>query len=167
MLFHSPNRGAFHLSLMVLVLYRSSSVFSLGRWSPQFPTGFPVSRSTQDPGPDAADFGYGAITRSGWPFQCHSPTALSLLPVLQPHTNRSCCGLGCSAFARHYLRNDFFSFGYLDVSVPRVPHVMTMDSSCVPLAFPNGGFPIRTSTAQGSSATPRRLSQRYTSFFGI
>ena len=37
--FHSPNRGTFHLSLTVLVHYRSPSVFSLGEWTPQFPTG--------------------------------------------------------------------------------------------------------------------------------
>ncbi len=37
--FHSPNRGTFHLSLTVLVHYRSSSVFSLGEWTPQIPTG--------------------------------------------------------------------------------------------------------------------------------
>jgi hypothetical protein len=37
-LFHSPNRGTFHLSLTVLVHYRSSSVFSLGEWTPQLPT---------------------------------------------------------------------------------------------------------------------------------
>ena len=38
-LFHSPHWGTFHLSLTVLVHYRSPSVFSLGEWSPQFPTG--------------------------------------------------------------------------------------------------------------------------------
>jgi hypothetical protein len=38
-LFHSPNRGSFHLSLTVLVRYRSSRVFSLGEWSPLLPTG--------------------------------------------------------------------------------------------------------------------------------
>ena len=32
-LFHSPHRGAFHLSLTVLVHYRSQRVFSLIRWS--------------------------------------------------------------------------------------------------------------------------------------
>jgi hypothetical protein len=37
--FHSPNRGTFHLSLTVLVHYRSSNVFSLGEWTPQIPTG--------------------------------------------------------------------------------------------------------------------------------
>ena len=37
-LFHSPRRGSFHLSLTVLVRYRSSRVFSLGGWSPLFHT---------------------------------------------------------------------------------------------------------------------------------
>ena len=38
-LFHSPNRGTFHLSLTVLVHYRLPAVFSLGEWSPQLPAG--------------------------------------------------------------------------------------------------------------------------------
>ena len=38
-LFHSPNRGTFHLSLTVLVHYRSLDVFSLGEWTPQLPAG--------------------------------------------------------------------------------------------------------------------------------
>ncbi len=46
-LFHSPAWGAFHLSLTVLVRYRSLEVLSLGGWSPQVPTGFHVSRRTQ------------------------------------------------------------------------------------------------------------------------
>ena len=37
-LFHSPHRGSFHLSLTVLVHYRSSNVFSLGKWASQLPT---------------------------------------------------------------------------------------------------------------------------------
>ena len=36
--FHSPRRGSFHLSLTVLLHYRSSSVFSLGQWTARFPT---------------------------------------------------------------------------------------------------------------------------------
>ena len=38
-LFHSPHGGTFHLSLTVLVHYRSPSVFSLGKWTPRIPTG--------------------------------------------------------------------------------------------------------------------------------
>ena len=37
-LFHSPRRGSFHLSLTVLLRYRSSRVFSLGGWTPQLRT---------------------------------------------------------------------------------------------------------------------------------
>ncbi len=37
--FNSPHRGTFHLSLTVLVHYRSSRVFSLGKWASRIPTG--------------------------------------------------------------------------------------------------------------------------------
>ena len=37
--FHSLNKGSFHLSLTVLVHYRSPRVFSLGRWTSLLPTG--------------------------------------------------------------------------------------------------------------------------------
>ena len=43
-----PSRGSFHLSLTVLVHYRSPEVLSLGGWSPQIPTRFHVSRRTQE-----------------------------------------------------------------------------------------------------------------------
>ncbi len=64
-----PSRGAFHLSLTVLVHYRSPRVFSLGEWSPQLPTGFHVSRGTQGSGWSRSGFAYGALTPCGWPFQ--------------------------------------------------------------------------------------------------
>ncbi len=41
-----PFRGSFHLSLAVLVRYRSPGVFSLRRWSSRIHTGFLVSRVT-------------------------------------------------------------------------------------------------------------------------
>jgi len=44
-----PSRGSFHLSLAVLVLYRSHSIFSLGGWTPQIQSGFHVSRPTRQP----------------------------------------------------------------------------------------------------------------------
>src|SRR5947208_3092652 len=43
-IFWPPSRGAFHLSLTVLVRYRSPGVFSLGGWSPRLPAGFRVPR---------------------------------------------------------------------------------------------------------------------------
>ena len=108
-----PFRGAFHLSLTVLVRYRSSRVFSLGKWSPQLPTGFLVSRGTQDPGGSRTDFAYGALTPCGGPFQVPSAirTALPVSPVLQPRPHVG-DGLGCSPFARRYWGNGFLSSGY-------------------------------------------------------
>ena len=44
-------------------------VFSLGRWSSQLPTGFHVSRCTQEPPTVHLDFVYGAITLFGQPSQ--------------------------------------------------------------------------------------------------
>jgi hypothetical protein len=65
----SPSRGAFHLSLTVLVHYRSQWVFSLGGWSPLLPTRFRVSRGTQDPSPSVVAHRYRTVTVSGRAFQ--------------------------------------------------------------------------------------------------
>ena len=43
-----PSRGTFHLSLTVLFAIGHQVVFSLGGWSPRFPTGFLVSCGTLD-----------------------------------------------------------------------------------------------------------------------
>ena len=48
-LFHSPRRGSFHLSLTVLCAIGSRQVFSLGSWSTRIRTGFLVPRPTQGP----------------------------------------------------------------------------------------------------------------------
>ena len=64
-LFHSPHWGAFHLSLTVLVHYRSPNVFSLGEWSPQIPTGLHGSGGTQVPRESHLIFTYGTVTLSG------------------------------------------------------------------------------------------------------
>ena len=86
-----PFRGTFHLSLTVLVHYRSIRVFSLGKWSSQLPTGFLVSRGTQESGGSRKDVAYGAVTRYGRPFQARSAIpsiAHFRMPVLQPHLRK-------------------------------------------------------------------------------
>ena len=60
----------------------------------------------------------------------------------------------------------FFSSGYLDVSLPRVPSVKTIDSSYGDWALPQPGSPIRTSADQCLLAAPRSFSQLIASFFG-
>ena len=101
----SPSRGAFHLSLTVLVLYRSLQIFSLGGWSPLLPTRLLVSRGTQDP----SSLTPAAPTGLSPSPVVHSNTfesQQSVLPlVLQPHLLLRKDGLGSSRFARHYCGN--------------------------------------------------------------
>ena len=76
----SPSRGAFHLSLTVLVHYRSLKVFSLGGWSPLLPTnspGFVVLRITANA---ACLCLYGTLTLSRGAFQ-HLPVHQAASPA--------------------------------------------------------------------------------------
>ena len=60
----------------------------------------------------------------------------------------------------------FFSSGYLDVSLPRVPSYETMDSSHGDRALPRPGSPIRKFQDQCLLAAPLNLSQLIASFVG-
>ena len=113
-----PSRGAFHLSLTVLVRYRSEAVLSLRRWSSRIPTGFHVPRGTWVARPGSpAPFADRAFTFCGSPFQANSAsTRVFLLPGRstappdappQPRRHNACGlshddGLGSSHFARRY-----------------------------------------------------------------
>jgi hypothetical protein len=46
-----PSRGSFHLSLTVLVRYRSLGIFSLARWSARIQSSFHEQQPTQVPRP--------------------------------------------------------------------------------------------------------------------
>ena len=60
----------------------------------------------------------------------------------------------------------FFSSGYLDVSLPRVPSYETMDSSHGDRALPRPGSPIRIPWDQCLLAAPPGFSQLIASFVG-
>ena len=60
----------------------------------------------------------------------------------------------------------FFSSGYLDVSLPRVPSYETIDSSHGDWALPQPGSPIRKFQDQCLLAAPLDLSQLIASFIG-
>ena len=90
-LFHSPRRGAFHLSLTVLVHYRSHGSIQPCRMVPA--DSHRVSRAPRYSGyrcPEG-NFVYGAVILCGATFQT--------LPLASNH------GLGCSPVARHYWGN--------------------------------------------------------------
>ena len=60
----------------------------------------------------------------------------------------------------------FFSSGYLDVSLPRVPSDEPMNSVHGDWALPQPGSPIRRSPDQSPFAAPRSFSQLIASFIG-
>ena len=60
----------------------------------------------------------------------------------------------------------FFSSGYLDVSLPRVPSSRTMDSFVGDRALPRPGSPIRIPADQCSLAAPQDFSQLIASVVG-
>ena len=137
-----PSRGAFHLSLTVLFSIGHQVVFSLRRWASHIPTEFLVLDGTLD------SHCFVSVSSTGLsPYLTSLSRTIRLLQLLlyvSPNpVHISIYGLGSYPFARHYLGNrcfTFFSSGYLDVSVPRVPlitlsiHVMIPIFSyrCVP-----------------------------------
>ena len=77
----------------------------------------------------ASVFAYVAFTPSGCTFQCNSANLHSLAAGPQP---RKACSpvwaLSLSLAATQEIDVSFFSSGYLDVSVPRVPSLRTIHS---------------------------------------
>ena len=132
-----PSRGAFHLSLAVLVRYRSQG--SVQAWMVVHPASdrVPVPGPTRglEPSPRPG-FAYGALTRCGRPSHAvplprrgrrrgrQSPGVQPRNPGGANAAARTRSPVWPSApFARRYsghLAIDFSSSGYLDVSVPRV-----------------------------------------------
>ena len=67
-------------------------------------------------------FAYGAFTLFRWSFQCHSATIDKSITRSEPRSARtSVWALPISLAATFGIDVSFFSSGYLDVSVPRVP----------------------------------------------
>ena len=101
-LFHSPHRGTFHLSLAVLFTIGRWQIFSLGRWSSQIPTGLLVPCGTRGQVHAVVAFVYGGITLYAGTFQTLRLADSDRLRP--PHNPEGTCtfGLGCSPFARHY-----------------------------------------------------------------
>ena len=122
-LFHSPPGVLFTFPSQYCSTIGHQVVFRLGGWSPRLLTGFLVSADTMDPAKIVSLFVYGTLTRSGWLF--HTIRLSSLLyvavqtPTLLPV---SVSPLPLSLATTRRISVDFFSSGYLDVSVPRVPH---------------------------------------------
>ena len=69
-------------------------------------------------------FAYGTFTLSGWLSQNHSARIIESIMQSEPHGARTMVwALPRSLAATYGIDVSFFSSGYLDVSVPRVPHM--------------------------------------------
>lgn len=187
----SPFRGAFHLSLAVLVHYRSCFVFSLGWWPTQIPTGFRVSRSTWEQNRVTWDFKYEVFTLYDLPFQA------ILLSLVNPTTSAPqppspfdvqiteilFTGITCiytpngEGFRLFRFRSPLLTESLL-ISFPHLTEMFQF--RCLPAShysdlaviFTTGsptnrrGFPIRKPPDHRSMAPTRRVSPPYASFLG-
>ena len=134
-LFHSPLGVLFTFPSRYWFTIGHRRVFRFGGWSPQVPTGFHVSGSTQVPGGSPRGFAYGALTLSRRPSQAvplPRGFVTAQCPALQPRQRRSGWrfDLGPRSLATtRGISFDFFSSGYLDVSVPPVAFLAPMCSA--------------------------------------
>ena len=99
-----PSRGAFHLSLTVLLLYRSSGSILAWRVVPPASHGIPRVPRYSGSGYVHINFDYVALTLSDRPSQTFRLSMLTNVAVRNPE-DIATFGLASSDFARHYFRN--------------------------------------------------------------
>ena len=113
------------------------------------------------------NFVYGTFTPFGLPFQtCSTIDTDCLISVRNPDSKLPVWPLSRSLAATWKIDVSFSSYGYLDVSVPRVTFSVPMYSVQDTCALPQVGSPIRTSAGSRIFAPHRSFSQLVTSFFG-
>ena len=172
-LFHSPHRGSFRLSLTVLLLYRSYLVFSLGSWSTQIPTGFLVPRRTQVPSTESTVFrlrGFHPLCQAFPKPFCYTVVFSNSAPcgttALQPRPY--------GRFRLLRFRSPLLPESQL-MSFPGVLRWFSSPSSAsftyvfsdrMTVSLPPG-YPIRLSADQWMCAPPRSFSQLTTAFFAL
>ena len=147
-LFHSPYRGAFHLSLTVLVHYRSIS-----STQPQIVVDLSSDRISRAP---PYSLTIKLSTRTGL-----SPSMMCLPRHFRFLSNRKLAG-PISLATTFGVSVDFLSLSYLDVSVRSVRFI-TLSFQIMMTLRP--GFPIRIPQDQCLFITPLSFSQCITSFF--
>ena len=92
------------------------------------------------------NFVYGTFTLFGLPFQtCSTIDTEYMMSVRNPDSKLPVWPLSRSLAATRKIDVSFSSYGYLDVSVPRVTFSVPMYSVQDTCALPQVGSPIRTS----------------------
>ena len=142
--FSLPSRGPFHLSLTVLLHYRSPSSIQPYGMVPALSYEIPRVSHYSGYYHVSSVFAYQTFTIYGLPFQVILLTSLNQLCSPNPY-HITTIGLGSSSFARHYSRNRFF-FLFLWVlrcfSSPRSLHIhyftyVWITGILLPVEFPH------------------------------
>ena len=137
-LFHSPNRGSFHLSLALLFTIGHQGVFSLARWAALIHARFHGTGATRELRRRPKPFDYRAFTFSGQAFQparldsdlvtpCHvrnrDPGSHNTIrATLAGYHTQMVWALPFSIASTGGIDVSFSSCRYLDGSVPCVPY---------------------------------------------
>ena len=141
-LFHSPPGVLFTFPSRYWFTIGHQVVFSLGGWSLQLPTGFHVSRGTQDTAISILVFIYRGVTfcagpfqtsSTNYPFKCRSPTTpvinhwFGLFPLRSPLLRKSSFlslppGTKMFQFPGFASITYVFSYGYQNVTSGGFPH---------------------------------------------
>ena len=161
--------GSFHSPLGVLFTFPSrysftighQGVLSLGRWSSQIPPGFHVPQGTQESDWPSQAFVYGGLTLYAAPSQMlplafHVPSVGPTTPIQKPGP---VWAIPRSLAATEGVSFYFLSYGYLDVSVPRVGSACAVTAHDGSRVSPFGHLRIIACLP-----APRSLSQSPTSF---
>ena len=115
-----PSRGSFHLSLTVLFAIGHWVVFSLGRWASRLHAEFHVLGITPDPPQLLSISSTGLLPSSVRLSKRLLLWILHLTGVQNPIDKSMVWALPISLAATLGIDFSFSSYGYLDVSVPRV-----------------------------------------------
>ena len=142
-LFHSPVRGAFHLSLTVLVRYRS--LRSIQPYQMVLADSDRISRVPPYSGycQDSIYYVYGTVTPYGWPFQGHSTS--KYVSISQPYNpgnaeTKPVQAVPISLATTLGITIVLFSCGYLDVSVPHVCLPVNWNNLINQVGLPHSGI---------------------------
>jgi hypothetical protein len=142
-LFHSPSGVLFTFPSRYCFTIGHQVVFRLGGWSPRLPARFLVSRYSGYR-PVTRPFAYGTFTLCGLGFPAAHSARLReslCLSATPQHRSVPVWPLPHSLATTNGISFDFYSCGYLDVSVPRVYLQAAMDSLQDTWAFTPCGFP--------------------------
>ena len=155
-----PSRGSFHLSLAVLVHYRS--VRSILPWRVGPPDSDKVPRAPSYSGfpPDNIRFQIQDFHLLWFSFPADSPIESYLCagPTTPTLLLKLVWALPLSLAATRRISVDYSSCRYLDVSVPCVRSAFLLDSECSHLCFHKWGYPIRKPTGHWPLSSYPRLS---------